>query len=320
MGRRRRPRMVTKRSKEQPVDLVIATDFSDNSQAAVRWGAFLARQLGSKATMVHVVDLAAGDNAWRILVETPEEIERSAVMESSERLRDFVDEAIGDVSEDVDFEVELGNPTDEILSFARTFDDPIIVVGTRGKSRFQEFFLGNTARRLVRQSESPAILVPPGAEVSTPRDLVVGVDFSDASREAVRRSALMARTYGASVHLVYGYVLPEVATFDGSMASIASETDELVDEKEQALAKMVRQVEADDVVETISAVQLPPAQAIVHEAEEREAQFIFVGSHGRRGVKRFFLGNTAERVMRNAPCPLFVVRAPESAQGEDGES
>lgn len=301
------------------MDLVIATDFSDNSQAAVRWGAFLAHQLGSKATMMHVVDLAAGDNAWRILVETPEEIERTAVVEADKRLRNFVEETVDDTPDDIEFEIDLGNPVDEILSCAATLDDPIIVVGTRGKSRLQELFLGNTARRLVRQSEYPTILVPPKAEVATPSELVVGVDFSQASKEAVRRSALMARTYGADVHLVYGYVLPEVATFDGSMASVATETEELVEGKEKALAKMVKDVEADDVVDSITATQLPPAQAIVTEAEERDAQFIFVGSHGRRGIKRFFLGNTAERVMRNAPCPLFVVRGGDDVEEDDGE-
>ena len=298
------------------MDLLIATDFSDNSRAALKWGAFLARQLGSKATVMHVVDLAAGDNAWRVLVETPEEIERSAVVEADERLRAFFEETVEDSPEDVDFRVELGNPIDEILALAETVDDPIIVVGTRGKSRFQEFFLGNTARRLVRQSETPVILVPPDAEVAKPSQLVVGVDFSDASREAIRRSSLMARTYAADVHLVYGYVLPEVATFDGSMSSIATESEELVQEKEKGIARIVEEVGADDVVKTINAVQLPPAQAIVEEAKEREAQFVFLGSHGRRGMRRFFLGNTAERVMRNAPCPLFVVRA-EKEEGDE---
>ncbi len=300
------------------MDLLVATDFSDNSKAALRWGAFFARQLGSKATVIHVVDLAAGDNAWRILVETPDEIERHAVVEAENRLEEFTRETVDELSDDISYRVELGSPSDEILATAETFDDPIIVVGTQGKSRFQEFFLGNTARRLVRQSTPPVIMVPPEAEVSTPKELVVGVDFSEASKEAIRRSALMARTYDARVHLVYGYVLPEVATFDGSMASIATETDDLVEEKEKGLAKIVGEVEADDVVETISAVQLPPAQAIIEEAKERDAQFIFVGSHGRRGVKRFFLGNTAERVMRNAPCPLFVVRAHQTGETSDG--
>lgn len=293
------------------MNIVVATDFSDNSRAALRWGALLARQLGSDLTVVHVVDLAAGDNAWRILVETPDELERSAVVEAEKKLESFVDEVVDQRPDDVAFRAVLGTPVEQLLEEAKTFDDPIVVAGTRGRSRLKELLLGNTARRLVRKSAYPTVLVPPKAMVSTPKKLVAGIDFSEASREALRRAAMMARTYDASIDVVYGYVLPEVATLDGSMASVATAHDDLISEKEEALASMVREVEADDVVGEISALQLPPAQAILSTADQKGAQFIFVGTHGRRGVARFFLGNTAERVIRKAPCPLFVVPAPE---------
>ena len=292
---------------EDAVNILVATDFSENSMAAVRWGAFLANQLGSDMTLMNAVDLASGDSAWRVLVETPEEIERQAVDESRQRLETFLDEAVDERPEKTRFVSVLGSPTEQILSEAESLEDPILVVGTRGASRLKEFLLGNTARRLVRASLFPVILVPPNAEVSRPRELVVGVDFSEASREAIRRAALMARTYDASVRVVYGYVLPEVATFDGSMASVASEQVDLVSEREEALSNMVEEVGASDVVNVVEALQLPPAQAITTVAERANAQFVFVGTHGRRGLSRFFLGNTAERVMRKSPCAIFVV-------------
>lgn len=299
------------------MNILVATDLSEHSQPAIRWGAFLSRQLGSDLTVVHAVDLASGDNAWRVLVETPEEIERNAVQEARQRLEEFVDETLEERPEEIEFRTVLGNPVDEILEEAETLDDPIVVAGTRGKSRLQEIFLGSTARRLVRQNKAPTILVPPKAEVKTPKDVVVGVDFSKPSKEAIRRAALMARTYQASVHAVYGYVLPEVSTFEGTGSLTAANYEELLDQKRQLLTETVREVGADDVVEDVSAIQLPPMRAIVDTAEDVDAQFVFVGSHGRSGVRRFFLGNTAERVMRKSPCPVFVVPVPSSEQEED---
>lgn len=299
------------------MNILVATDFSDNSRGAVRWGASLASQLGSNLILMHVVDLAAGDNAWRILVETPDEIEQSAVVKSRERLQEFLDETVDEPPEKVQYQVVLGNPIDELLAEAKSHDDPIIVAGTRGASRLQELFLGNTARRLVRQSEYPTILVPAKAEVAQPKDLIVGVDFSDASREAIRRAAVMARTYDASVHLVHGYVLPEVTMLEGSLTTVSTELENLASEKEKVLKELVNELGADDVVSDVLAVQLPPANAIIAAAEEHNAQFIFVGSHGRRGISRFFLGNTAERVMRKTPCPIFVVR-PGQLDGKAG--
>ncbi len=288
------------------MNVLVATDFSDESKAALRWGAFLADQLGSKLIVVHVVDLAAGDNAWRVLVETPEEIEQSALVSARERLEEFVDETVKKHPSQVELRTVLGAPVDEILAEAKHTDNVLIVAGTRGASRMKEIFLGNTARRLVRRSGVPVVLVPPEADVQTPQRMVVGVDFSGPSREAIRRAAMAARTYGATVHAVYGYVLPEVSTVEGTMLTNVERYDELVEEKRRKLEEIVAELDADDVIVEVSAVQQSPERALIHTAEDDGAQMIFVGTHGREGFKRFFLGNTAERVMRKSPVPVFV--------------
>ena len=248
---------------------------------------------------------------WGLLVETPDEIEKSALIEARGRLEEFFDETVDDAPDDVEFLAVLGNPIDELLAESDKFDDPILVAGTRGASRLQELFLGNTARRLVRRSEVPVILVPPQAEVEMPERLVVGIDFSAPSRAALRRAAKMARTYGATVHAVYGYVLPEIATFDGAVANAPQDFEEVIEEKRRRLEEIVREEGVDDVVTEVSAVQRPPAAALMEAATDDGAQFLFVGSHGRRGFKRFFLGNTAERVMRKSPCAIFIDQATE---------
>lgn len=299
------------------MNVLVGTDFSDQSKAAVRWGAFLADQLGSKLILTHVVDLAAGDNAWRVLVETPEEIEESALVDARERLETFFDETVSTPPPDVEFRAVLGTPVDELLAEADHTEGVVMVVGTRGASRLKEIFLGNTARRLVRRSPHPVVLVPSDAEVSQPERIIVGVDFSQPSRQALRRAAMAARTYGATVHAIYGYVLPEVSTVEGAMLTDMEQYDELIEEKRQALEKMIKEEGADDVVDEVSALQLPPEHAVVQTAKDENAQFIFVGSHGREGFKRFFLGNTAERVMRKSPIPVFVAPGIEEEESEE---
>jgi nucleotide-binding universal stress UspA family protein len=52
-----------------------------------------------------------------------------------------------------------------------------------------------------------------------------------------------------------------------------------------------------------------PAPSIVETAKEWSADVIVIASHGRAGVSRALFGSVAEEVMRNAPCPVLVVRA-----------
>jgi nucleotide-binding universal stress UspA family protein len=51
-----------------------------------------------------------------------------------------------------------------------------------------------------------------------------------------------------------------------------------------------------------------PALQIVRAARSMRADLIVMGTHGRRGVSKFFLGSVAERVIATAPCPVLTVR------------
>jgi len=56
-----------------------------------------------------------------------------------------------------------------------------------------------------------------------------------------------------------------------------------------------------------------PKEVILEEAKDWNADLIVVGSHGRRGLKRFLLGSVAEAVAMNAHCSVVVVRGPVRA-------
>ena len=70
----------------------------------------------------------------------------------------------------------------------------------------------------------------------------------------------------------------------------------------------------------LSVIQHPsPGRALVEMAEDEGADLIILGSHGRSGLSRAFLGSVAERVVRHAPCPVLVVRGRCDNKPKDGE-
>lgn len=54
-----------------------------------------------------------------------------------------------------------------------------------------------------------------------------------------------------------------------------------------------------------------PYEEIIRFAAEKKVDMIVMGTYGRKGLERFIFGNTAERVVRKAPCPVMTVRTPE---------
>lgn len=138
------------------------------------------------------------------------------------------------------------------------------------------------------------------------------VDFSEPSRLAMLEAARLARRFGAELTLVHVDEVP-----------LRVETDMLVVpgdlgvDRARRLAETLEvwRNEAAHVAERPTRAALlagAPAHEIVRHARELRADLVVVGTHGRKGVERFFLGSVAERVVREAQCPVLVVRPIEA--------
>jgi nucleotide-binding universal stress UspA family protein len=140
--------------------------------------------------------------------------------------------------------------------------------------------------------------------------ILVPVDFSESANQAVKFGIDLAKRYGASLELAYvyqpvAYALPEgyvLITPDQLNEILAEFQKQLAAAKAEALAAGVAKVEA--VV-----LQGYPIQEIVRRAQEQKVDLIVMGTHGRSGIPRVFLGSVAENVLSSSPCPVLVVRA-----------
>jgi nucleotide-binding universal stress UspA family protein len=150
-----------------------------------------------------------------------------------------------------------------------------------------------------------------------PFRIVVGVDFSEISQEALHQAfdlALLRHAENPEVHAV-------VVVDDGSSGlALRRPTAAVREQLETAQALLTDQVgairrfkmEGQTTVPTIKTeVQVrigDPVEQLVSVALETRASLVIVGTHGRRGLRRLVLGSVAERVARNAPCPVMIVR------------
>lgn len=154
--------------------------------------------------------------------------------------------------------------------------------------------------------------------------ILVPVDYSAHSHEAIRAAADLSIRYDASVTIVHvfellsgveaslAYSLPE-----GYMLFTPQQVEDVTNEYKKLLEGAKREAEAAGArrVETRQ-LQGTPAFAILDLAKTESFDLIVMGTHGRTGFGRVMLGSVAERVLRAAPCPVFTVRAPEEAAKE----
>lgn len=220
--------------------------------------------------------------------------------------------------------VASGIPSEEVVTVARAEDSDLIVVGTRGKTGLAHVLLGSTAERVIRGAPCPVLTVrmePADTEqeedaLSRPITLeriLVPVDFSDCSLDALEYAAVVAQQAKASLMLLH---VLEPVSYGLDFTLGHSLTREQVREtwtkrlEELAVSLRVRQVPVE--------FQLRgghPVDSILDSARTLPCDIIVMGTHGRRGISRTFSGSVAEAVLRKALCPVLTVRNPKFGPG-----
>ena len=135
-------------------------------------------------------------------------------------------------------------------------------------------------------------------------------DFSTASRAAFARALQEAKNHSAELTVVH--VLSPVLAFAGD-GYVSPSTYESLARSSRAWA----QKQLDGLVAKAKAARVRVRglllDGVAHEqiakaAKSRKSDLLVVGTHGRTGVARFFVGSVAGRVVATAPCPVLTVR------------
>jgi nucleotide-binding universal stress UspA family protein len=137
--------------------------------------------------------------------------------------------------------------------------------------------------------------------------ILVPLDFSPASKEALDYAVWLAKQFRAAIHLVHVYPPDEASSVPGG-GHLLFETAETIERLNEELTGIHRKHLPTFRPENCHIRGGRPYQEIVLLAREIDADLIVLATRGYSGLKHLLLGSTAERVVRNAPCPVFVAR------------
>lgn len=139
------------------------------------------------------------------------------------------------------------------------------------------------------------------------RRLVVPVDFSRGSADALEAAIVVARTFTASITLVH--------VLEWAWLRLHYTIAELADEeriRRELHARLERYAEAVRseglTADIVTLGDGGPVDFIVETAAGRNADLIVMGTHGRRGIQRALIGSVAEGVLRRASCPVMTIK------------
>ncbi|HZU99183.1 MAG TPA: universal stress protein, partial [Planctomycetota bacterium] len=149
--------------------------------------------------------------------------------------------------------------------------------------------------------------------------MVLATDFSPGARAALEHAIAFAARFGARLYLFHSVEVREKG--DPDVPHDPARVDDFYELAErrarEELEALRGRLEAPRAapVSIVECVRIGvPADEIVAFAEEKGADLIIVGTHGRTGLRRVLVGSVAESVVRRAPCPVLAVRVTEEEE------
>jgi nucleotide-binding universal stress UspA family protein len=293
--------------------ILCPVDFSEFSLPALEHSLRLARWFDARVEVLHVIPflpLAMGGGA---VPYSPEEIR--ARREGAQReMADLVAPLLG---EGVPIETKLleGGAWRVILDETAAWPADLLVMGTHGRSGFEQLLLGSVTEKVLRRATCPVLTV--GRAVPHPRKgplyrrILCAADLSQASRRTLDVALSLATENDARITLLHvisslpgeadaraSLVIPEIASLRLTLADQArKQLRETVPDTARVFCDISERVETGT-----------PWTEILRVASEMDADLIVMGAHTRGALGRMLFGSPTSQIVRRATCPVLVVR------------
>jgi universal stress protein A len=140
--------------------------------------------------------------------------------------------------------------------------------------------------------------------------ILFATDLTPASKPALREAVDLAKETGAELIIAHAYEPPNVPQAAAVGPAVYGEWDQnLRTGLEEQIAPLVEEAKRAGAKARSLLVSGAAGETIAKQAKANDVDLVVMGTHGRKGVSRLFLGSVASRVITTAPCPVMTVRA-----------
>ena len=287
--------------------IIVGVDGSDPSIEALRWAAYEARRRDASVLTVSCYSVAVYGSPEGAVYPTHEDMGMF-----KEAAADVVGRAAEIVAE-IDPQIVIDGVTTmsaaavAISESADAGDE--IVVGATGHSGFIDGLLGSVAMSVIHRAHVPVVVVPAKPAVDpgpTMRKIVVGLDGSPGSLQALEWAYGEALLSGAELTAVHGWAYP----YAGPRTSVSEPRTlmqlDAMEELKSSLESLGARLTSGPIHVHAKLVEQSPAEALLDEG--KDADLIVVGSRGRGALRSALLGSVSRTVIQHTLCPVAVIR------------
>ncbi|MCI0454329.1 MAG: universal stress protein [Candidatus Dadabacteria bacterium] len=286
-----------------------ASDGSKESEMALKYVELFAAKYGSEIIGLSVIQpmdlerLKVPSEVRRELFSIQASLEKKEYNRISKALRQL---ELKDIKSDVC--IETGIPHEEILRVAKEEKVDLIVMGKRGLGLKDRILLGSNTNKVLRMAEAPVLAVRHKKEYKSGiKKILVTSDLSELTSVSLNFAIDLANRLDSKIHLLH--VLEFHHSYEVSTSKIMEELRVMAKKELRSFVDKIpkEKIKGIDIQETVT-LYLRAWFGIVSFAEENGIDLIITTTHMRKGLARFILGSTAEKVISESSCPVLTLK------------
>jgi nucleotide-binding universal stress UspA family protein len=291
----------------QVKSILVGTDFSPCSATALKQAMRIAQWNRAAVRVIYVLETLMVVDLQEALSVMQEDIINAMREDAMKGWREFAATIPG--AADLPFEVELNSTVAALSRRVGELDAGLLVLGTHGAQKDRG--VGPVATSCVRRAPTNVLLVqdPHAKAYST---VIACIDFSDTSRRALDQAVRVATQDSATLYVINVYSAPWKKVRFGRQPEATADLD--IKYREMMLARLE---EFCSPLKHELTYLKPRFQLVEHAnhghgigqfARQIGADLVVLGTRGHTNLRDVFLGSTAERVLRDAPCSILAVK------------
>ena len=293
-----------------PTHIIVGLDGSRLAESALPAARALARALGARVTLVHVLEAEPPETIHGEPHLTTTAQAQAYLEEAAQRLaREGVDVATH-VHEDPQRHVVAG-----IAAHADELNADLIVLCAHGSGGLQSWFAGRTVQRVIAHSNRPVLVVPASAagDLGTYRRFLLPVDQYGEAQQALPFAKRLAVALRAEVVLLTVVPTGDNMPGDAGVAGVflprtAATLLKFAEEEARATLERISGELATEGLTVVADVRRgDPAREILQAISGFAVDLVVMATHARLGLDGLWAGSVGPRILGAAPCPVLVV-------------
>lgn len=275
-----------------------ATDFSDEANEALVYANIFAQAFKSELTALHVIpDFSPSlyNTAAALRGELANRV--SQVKKDIKKKFETLQKKKG-----IPFKilVKEGTAAKVIAETAAKEKADLIVMGKRGQSAIEKFFIGSVTSQVLRCSPAPVLVTKKKSGLPRVKKILVPTDFSEQKEKERDFAWMLAKKLNASLTLLH---VMELHDYEFSPKVLEETFNKLMSRLKRRKKREKEDISVkEDVTRAVNA-----AVGIVDYAETHKLDMIVMSTYVHSKLERFFLGSTTEKVIGYSHIPVFAI-------------